>query len=84
MSKKEFTEQERFEIAQTLYNLIGLDIDLNEEHAIYDAIHIISPEFAKEMDERDKELEDEYYVMRIADMLGIDKTNTETENEQGV
>lgn len=83
MSKKEFTEQERFEIAQTLYNLIGLDIDLNEEQAIYDAIHIISPEYAEVMDERDQELEDQYYVMRIADMLGLDKTNTETENEQG-
>ncbi len=77
MSKKEFTEQERFEIAQTLYNLIGLDIDLNEEQAIYDAIHIISPEFADAIDERDKELEDEYYVMRIADMLGLENQATE-------
>lgn len=84
MSKKEFTEQERFDLAQKIYGLIGLDIDYDEEQAIYDAIHIISPEFADAMDERDKELEDEYYVMRIADMLGIDKTNTETENEQGV
>lgn len=84
MSKKEFTEQERFEIAQTLYNLIGLDIDLNEEQAIYDAIHIISPEFAKEVDERDQSLEDYFYTLRLEDELGLDKTNTETENEQGV
>ena len=82
-NKQEWTDDERFEIAQTLYHLIGLDIDLNEEQAIYDAIHIISPEFAKAIYERDQELEDEYYVMRISDMLGLDKTNTETENEQG-
>jgi hypothetical protein len=39
--------------------------------------NIISPEFADAMDERDKELEDEYYVMRISDMLGLENQATE-------
>ena len=84
MAKKEWTEQERWDLAQKIYGLIGLDIDYDEEQAIYDAIHIISPEFAKEMDERDQALEDYFYTLRLEDEFGLDKTNTETENEQGV
>ena len=69
-NKKEFTEQERFEIAQTIHGLLGLDdIDAKEEQAIYDALHIISPEFAEAIDEHLQAMEDDFYVMRITDML---------------
>ena len=82
MAKKEWTDDERFDIAQTIYGLIGLDIDSKEEQAIYDAIHIISPEYAAAMDERDQELEDFYYTMRIYDELGLEMKDASENDKQ--
>lgn len=82
MAKKEWTEQERWELAGTLYQIIGADIDYDEEQAIYDAIHIISPEFAKELDERDQALEDYFYTLRLEAEFGLDKTNDSSKNEK--
>ena len=49
--KKEWNENERWALAETLHGIIGADLSVEEEDAIYDAIRLISPEYAQEMDE---------------------------------
>ena len=46
-SKKEYTDEERYNIAATLEGLIGLDdVSAKEEQAIFDAIRLVCPEYA--------------------------------------
>ena len=50
-SKKEYTDEERSEIAATLEELVGLEgISAKEEQAIFDAIKIVCPEYADSLE----------------------------------
>ena len=57
---KEDTSDERRNIAEDLEGLLGADIDAEEEQAIYDAIEIISPEYAEGMRQFEQEVVDEF------------------------
>lgn len=57
---KEYTTDERQKIAAHLENLLGADIDAEEEQAIYDAIEIVSPEYAEGMRQFEQEVVGEF------------------------
>ena len=76
MAKKEWTEQERNELAKTLYGIIGANITSEEEDAIYDAISIISPEISAAVEGRIDQISDDFYAMMRGE-LPIDELEDE-------
>ena len=60
MAKKrnEYTKEERIDLAQRLSEILGADIDLDEEDTIWEAIRFISPEFAEAFDDVEQEAAD--------------------------
>ena len=69
MAKKEWTDKERWDLAHKLFQITGADIDDDEEKALYDAISIISPEYWEAIEEREKEMEDFFDVIRVMDAI---------------
>lgn len=55
---KEYTEQERWNIAAKLEGILGADLDGDEEDAIQDAIRLICPEYAQMRDDEEQEAAD--------------------------
>lgn len=50
--------QERWNLAYTLDGILGADLDFEEEEAIKKAIRIICPEYAKKLDDIEKDVMD--------------------------
>lgn len=82
MAKKEWTEQERWELAGKLYQIIGADIDYDEEQAIYDAISIVSPTFSDAIEERLQDSEDYAEALRVAMAMGLEEPLELTEKDK--
>ena len=52
---KELTKEQRYALAGTLRGILGADITPDEEDALEQAIRIVSPEFAADMDADERE-----------------------------
>ena len=55
---KDWNKKERWALATKLHGIIGADLDADEEEAIYDAIRLICPEYAKRLDDDEQDAVD--------------------------
>ena len=81
--KKELTKQERYELAARLFKLLGADIDADEEQTIRDAVAVISPEYAADMDAQEDaavEFFENYEAAALAELDAIVPPEQEGKN----
>ena len=82
MAKKEFTKEERWNIAEHLYGVLcGCDLLPEEEDAIEQAMEIVSPEWVEEFERREKEAADWFDKATPEDIAALDK---EIEEKLGI
>lgn len=55
---KEWTKEKRYALAVRLDRILGADLTADEQYDLQTAIEIISPEFAKEKEDADREAAD--------------------------
>lgn len=73
MAKKEWNEQERYDLAKKLFAITGADLDFDEEAAIYDAIRIISPKYAEILEKREQEMADVFDALRVMNEIDMEE-----------
>lgn len=72
--KKELTKQERYELAGKLFGILGADLDFDEEDAIIEAIAVVSPEYAEDMDAAENAAVEFFENATEADLAELDAT----------
>lgn len=55
---KEWNKDERWALAEKLEQILGANLDVDEEDAIHDAIRLICPEFAEMRDAAEEDVVD--------------------------